>query len=585
MKRILVPALITSSLFLIGCAEQDPPPPPADIVMLRGIVITVDDNDSLAEAIAITDGRIVAVGSDEDIVRYQGDGTRTIDLSGRTVTPGLIDTHNHFAWGASDELYTLDLVYPAVESIEEVAGLVEYSLLEQDPGEWIVGSGWDAGKLTDNRLILASDLDAVSPDNPVWLGNASGHFGVANSAAMALAGIDRNTDVPKGGVMQLDEDGNPNGIFADQAQSLLYDIVPAYTADMYAAAIIETAPKLNAEGITTIKDPEVRQGMWDGYVEAKTSDQLPLRVFALWRTPDTIEGAEEMLEKIRESTRPYTGDHDRHLISGGVKIYIDGSGVVRTAWMHDEWNKDLDEVDRGNTGLPVVDPEILKQQVRMYHDAGIHLGVHAIGDRAIDFIVDTYAEVLEDNPVKGMRHSIIHCNIPTDHAIDTMARLQRDFDAGFPESQPGFLWWIGDAYAGNFGPERNQRMMPFGTYIKKGVRWGASSDFNVTPYAPRYGIWASVARSALLGTYGEQPYGTDESISVQDALKSYTRWNARQVFMEDDIGTIEVGKLADLVVWDRNPYTIPTEELQEMQAELTLLGGEIVFDKAAGSNP
>lgn len=249
--------------------------------------------------------------------------------------------------------------------------------------------------------------------------------------------------------------------------------------------------------------------------------------------------------------------------------------------MHDDWNRNFSDMDPGNRGFPVVDPSVLEEQVRLFHRAGIHLGLHAIGDRAIDWTVDTYDVVLSETPQSGLRHSIIHCNIPTNHALDVMARLQRDFDAAYPEIQPGFTWWIADAYAANFGEHRNQRMIPLRTFLDRDIKWGASSDYNVTPFAPRYGIWSSVAREALLGTWGEHPFGTDEAISVQDALRAYTRWNARQVFMEDKIGSLEVGKYADLVVWDRDPYSVPTTELKDMRAELTLLGGEVVFDRSA----
>ena len=272
------------------------------------------------------------------------------------------------------------------------------------------------------------------------------------------------------------------------------------------------------------------------------------------------------------------------LISGGIKVYVDGSGTVRTAWLYDDWNRNFDARDTGNKGFPVLDPGILEAQLSLFHRAGLHMGIHAIGDRAIDWTVDTFDRLLADTPTSGLRHSIIHCNIPTDHAIAVMSRLQRDYDAAYPETQPGFTWWIADAYAANFGPLRNQRMLPLRTYLDNGIRWGASSDFNVTPFPPRYGLWASVAREALMGTWGKHPFGTDEAIDVHNALKAYTRWNARQVFLEDSIGSIEVGKYADLVVWDRDPYTVPVADLKDMRAELTMLGGEIVY-KRLGASP
>jgi predicted amidohydrolase YtcJ len=180
------------------------------------------------------------------------------------------------------------------------------------------------------------------------------------------------------------------------------------------------------------------------------------------------------------------------LFSGGVKMYMDGSGGARTAWMHEDWNKNLNDVDTGNAGYPNTPPDQYRTMATNFHKAGVHVSTHAIGDKAIDWVIDTYAQALAAAPTKGLRHGLIHANTPTDHANDEMARLQRDYDAAFPEASASFMWWIGDTYAGNFGPRRNARMKPFRTWVRKGVRWGGGSSFSVTPFPARYGIWASV---------------------------------------------------------------------------------------------
>jgi predicted amidohydrolase YtcJ len=205
--------------------------------------------------------------------------------------------------------------------------------------------------------------------------------------------------------------------------------------------------------------------------------------------------------------------------------------------------------------------------------AGISVGTHAVGDRGIDFVVDTYAEALKAHPIKGLRHSIIHANVPTDHAIQVMAELQKDYDAGYPEAQAPFLWWIGDTYAGNFGPKRNLRLEPFKSYQKAGVIWGGGSDYNVTPYAARYGLWASVVRETQTGAYGKQPFG------MAEALKSYTIWAAHQMFLDQQVGSLEVGKDADIAIWDHNLYTVPSAQLKDLICEMTLLAGKVVYKK------
>ena len=265
------------------------------------------------------------------------------------------------------------------------------------------------------------------------------------------------------------------------------------------------------------------------------------------------------------------------LISGGVKMFMDGSGGARTAWMHADWNKNYTDTDTGNPGYPTMPPDAYREIVTTLHNAGIHVATHAIGDRAIDWVVDTYDKMLAAKPTRGLRHAIIHDNTPTDHAIDVMARLQKEFDAGYPESQAPFAWWLGDNYAGNLGPDRAPRLNPFHTYVTKGIRWAGGSDYSVTPFPARYGLWASVARQTLNGTYGATPFGTKESVDIKTALRSYTTWAAHQVFLDVRVGSIEVGKDADIAVWDRNMYIIPTAELKDLRCEMTLVRGKIVF--------
>ena len=221
--------------------------------------------------------------------------------------------------------------------------------------------------------------------------------------------------------------------------------------------------------------------------------------------------------------------------------------------------------------------------VRMFHQAGVHVSTHAIGDHAIDWVVDTYAQVLKEKPTNGLRHGVIHANIPSDHAIETMAQLQKQYDAGYPEAQATFIWWIGDNYAGNFGPQRGLRLEPFATYVARGIKWGGGSDYPVTPYPARYGLWASIVRQTLKGTYGKQPFGTAESVDVHAALRSYTIWAAHQIFLEDKVGSIEPGKDADIAVWDQDLYTMPTASIKDLKCELTLFRGRIVH-RAEGSS-
>ena len=326
------------------------------------------------------------------------------------------------------------------------------------------------------------------------------------------------------------------------------------------------------------KDPGIGQGTWDAYADVLADGDLTVRIFALWRAQNgPIQEVRDYAERLAAFTRPYESTGDDRLIAGGVKLYIDGSGGARTAWMYDDWNRELTGTDTGNRGYPTMDPDELRRRFRAYHDAGLHVSIHSIGDRAIDWTVESFQEALVATPTKGLRHGIIHSNIPTDRALDAMAELQREWQAGYPEPSPTFTWWIGDTYAGNFGPERALRLNPLRSYQERGMIWASGSDFFVTPFPARYGVWASVARQPLLGVYGDEPYGSAESVDVETALRSFTVWAAHQMFLEDKVGTIEPGKYADLAVWDRDPLTVPTDALRDMACEMTVFNGDVVF--------
>lgn len=570
--------LILSGLIMIACSDRSVEKTTAspDLVLLNARVVTMNESDRIAEAIAISGDTISAIGATSEIQALIGAQTEVIDVDGNTVTPGLIDTHNHFAWGASTAFGQLDVGYPSVASIADIRELVRQAAAEREPGEWILGWGWDGGKLRENRDITLADLDDLTPDNPVWFGHTSGHYGVANSKALEVAGIGPGTEAPDGGVLERTGEGVLTGIITDQAMDLIRPFMPD-TDDNFVEAITALVGDLSAAGITTIKDPEIYQRHWDAYRTVEANGDLTVRVYALWRVPDTLDDARDLLREIKPITRPEQQDGSSLVVSAGVKIYVDGSGTARTAWVYDDWNRDYSDTDEGNTGLTYIETDVLLDQIRLFHDADIHIGTHAIGDRAIDFTVDAYERVLAGYPRSGLRHSIIHCNLPTDHAMDLMVKLQRDFDTGYPEVQPAFLWWIGDTYAGNFGEARSRRVLPLRTFEERGIRWAGSSDFDVSPYAPGYAFHAASTRQTMLGTYGDNPWGTEETVGINDTLRAYTATAARQVFLDDRIGTLEVGKLADIVVWDRDLHAIPVDELKQVSPVLTILNGRSVF--------
>jgi predicted amidohydrolase YtcJ len=557
--------------------------PAADLVLIHGHILTVDANDSVAQGIAVSHGVIVKIGTDAEVLEFAGSapGTRIIDLHGYTATPGLIDTHAHIADGGVEELYGIKLSDAA--SVTEIVARVKAKIALVKPGEWVTGSGWDEGKLAEHRYVTAGDLDTVAPNNPVWLIHTTGHYGVANSLALKLAHITAGTADPTAGTIDHDPHGNPTGVLKeDSAMQLVTRLIPPITSEQMRHGILYIQQVLHSEGMTAVKDPDISQLHWDAYKSLLDEGQLKERICVLWHAGSTLESARKALAEVNAVPRlPASLGVDR-LLSCGVKIYMDGSGGARTGWVYDDWLRnattpDVTSSGTGNRGYPQTDPAVYREMVRLFHQNRVPVGTHAVGDRAIDWVVDTYALVEQEQPYSGLRHSIIHANLPTGHALDVMASLQKKFDAGYPEMQPEFLWWIGDIYAASYGLKRGQRLEPFRTLQSRGILWSGGSDYFVTPVAARFGLWASIVRQTAKGTYGLHPFGIAEAVDIHTALRSYTAWGSRQMFLEDKIGTLEVGKRADIAVWDRDLYSVSTEQIKDLNCLMTLLDGQVIY--------
>lgn len=569
-----------AALVLAAAAGHAKAPPPADTVLRGGTILTVDAKDRVVQAMAIRGGRIVMLGSDRAIRAFIGKRTKVIELAGRTATPGMIDAHAHALGGGIDEVANLQL--GEASSVADFLARVKARAAELPPGAWITGSGWNESRIAEHHPPSLAQLDAVSDGHPVALGNTTGHYTLVNSAVLKLAGITAQTPDPAGGRYDKDAGGALNGVLYDSAQDVLDKLVPPVDAATRDKGLQHLIAGALSEGLTGFKDPGIDRVGWDVYARAAKAAALPMHVCTLVSARTDMMTARAAVDDYRQRKREVAALKGRGLDVCGVKIFLDGSGAGRTAWMYQPFETDASHANPG-TGFAMMEADVYRRMVDLFTKEGVPIGTHAIGDRAIDTAVDAYAAALKrwskGGPKQGLRHSLIHANLPTDHALDVMADLQKRYDSGYPETQAEFLWFLGDALAAGWGPERSHKMMPYATYVKRGILYSDGSDYPVTPYAPRYGLWSSVAREPDGDRFGKVPFGTAEAVDIRTALKSHTIWAARQLFLEKQTGSLEVGKLADVAVWDRNPYAVATAQLKDMRCMMTLFGGKIVFER------
>ena len=543
----------------------------ADMVLIHGTVLTVDAKDTVAQALAIRRGGIVAVGTDAQIMKLAGKTTRIVDLHGRTATPGMIDTHSHYTEAGAEDLYFIKL--NDATSVADIVARVKERVAVAKPGEWVRGRGWDEGKLSERRYIYAADLDAVSPNNPVLLTNTSGHYATVNSYVLKLAGIDDATRNPANGTIDRDAAGHITGVLKEGALAPIRALIPPFTAEQIKQGILKEIDDLHREGVTAFKDTAT-PAQWSALHALNDAGLLDERVCMLWRAGDSVDSARQTLAAIQAALpTPREYQHGRLAVCG-AKIFMDGAAIAGTAWSYQPWFKN-GVIDPRNTGYPNMDPEVYRKMVRLFHQAGISVGTHAIGDRAIDWVVDTYAIVEKEKPIPGLRHSIIHANFPTTHALDVMAALEKQYDAGYPEVQPVFLWWFGQSWL----PPSERRDLPLSFRsrpIQTGEFDGVPEATTVSRRSPR--ATASGPRSsARLSTERSNPFSASQDVDIHVALRSYTASAAPQLFLEKQIGTLEAGKRADIAVWDHNPYSIASADLKKLKCEMTIVEGKTVY--------
>jgi predicted amidohydrolase YtcJ len=554
-----------AALSLSGCAAADNT---ADLLLTGGVIWTGDADVPSAEAVAIRDGRIIALGTAAEMSAHAGSATRTIDLAGRFVVPGFVDDHTHFI-GGGFQLGSVDLRTSATPA--EFAARLGAFARTVPADRWITGGDWDHEMWEGAPLPRREWFDSVTADHHVAVSRLDGHMMVVNTRVLELAGITRDTPDPAGGTIVRDEvTGEPTGVLKDEAMSLVNRVMPQATTAELDEALRRAQQHALERGVTMVHD----MGSWDDldtYRRAHDAGDLRVRVYSFVPLASW--------ERLRDHVAA-NGRGDDRLQWGGLKGFVDGSLGSTTAWFYEPY-----EDEPGTSGLVVTDTAELRAWVNGADAAGLHIVVHAIGEHANDWLLDVFEQAARTNGERDRRFRIEHAQHLSAAAIPRFAQL-----GVLPSMQPYHAIDDGRWAEKRIGAERILRTYAFRALLDNGATLMFGSDWTVAPIDPLLGIYGAVTRRTI-DNANPDGWVPREKISVEEALRAYTAANAIGGFMEDRLGVIRVGYLADLVVLSEDLTRIDPVTIPDVQVDYTIVEGAVVHSReeaspsAAGSSP
>jgi hypothetical protein len=546
---------------------------PADLVLRNGKIVTMDSAKPVAQAVAVTRGRIEAVGNNAEIGKYIGPSTHVIDLGGKLAIPGFIEGHGHFT-GVGAFKMTLNL--RDARTWDDIVAMVGAAAREAKPGDWIIGRGWHQAKWDKvpnpnvQGFPVHDALSRAAPNNPVLLTHASGHAGFVNQAAMKAAGITRDTPDPSGGAILKDDRGNPTGLLQERAQGLVSRAYGAWQASKPAAEREATARRelqlaaqeCLSKGITTFEDAGSPFATIDLMKKMQTEDALGLRLWVMVRVPTT-----QLAQRVREYRT--IGFADNHLTVRAVKRQIDGALGSRGAWLLEPY-ADLPPDAPNNRGLNTEDLADIRKTAQIAIANDMQLCIHAIGDRANREVLDIYESIFREHPdKKNLRWRVEHAQ-----HIDP-ADIPRFGKLGVIAAMQGIHCTSDAPYVlARLGPKRAED----GAYVwqklmKSGAVVGNGTDAPVEDVSPIASFYATVSRKLKDGSV----FFADQRMSREEALRSYTVNNAYAAFEEDLKGSISPGKLGDITVLSKDIMTVPEDEIPSTQVVYTIVGGKVLY--------
>ncbi len=536
-----------------------------DLLVTNAHVLTMDgrDVDVAPTAVAIRDGTIAAVGRDGDVAAFRRPGMRVIDARGRTVLPGFIEPHNHMV-GYGTALIGVDARTPPNETIADIVARVRKAAVGLPPQRWILGRGYDDTGLRDMRHPTRRDLDQASTEHPIVIWHNSGHLTVANSRALALAGITAATPDPPGGrIGRFEGSAEPDGVLYEApAQTMVTRLIPEYDATELADAFRRAQDEFLRQGVTTIHDAHVSRlrgiDILATYRTMRASRALKLRVnmFVQWDYLKELDFA------------PVPGSGDDMLRVAGCKIVSDGSIQGITAALREPYY-----CNESETGWLIYEQAELDEMVLTLHRRGYQIAIHANGDAAIDSVLLAYERALRALPKPDHRHRIEHCQVCHPEQLERIRAL-----GVIPNFFANHVYYWGDRHRDRFlGPDRVKVLDPVGSAFRAGVRPMLHSDCPVTPVSPLFCVQSAAARVTSSGKVLNDP----ERVALREALSTMTINAARGAFEERHKGSIEVGKLGDLVILGADPLKEAPHEIGKIPVSATIVGGEVVYQEAA----
>lgn len=531
----------------------------ADRILINGNIITMETELPKATALAIKGNKLIYIGNDRDTTELKGTSTEIIDLEGKTVIPGFIESHAHPLLYAK-QLLGVKCDGEATKSISNIIENLADVVSRTPEGQYIIGWGWDDTKFAERRNLTRWDLDRVSPNHPVILSRGCGHIVVANSLALNRSNITRETQDPFGGHIAKDPTtGEPTGILQEDAQKLLPVI--SYGISEYKRGMALAQQEFHRRGVTTVNDMAAQPEGMRIYQQILKEGNLKTRI-RLWPMAETVTIFEGMLNGLSEMGFESGFGSDMINIQG-IKFVLDGSMAGKTAAIDGTYEGETEQL-----GILYYTPEELNRRVLRCFESGFRVSVHGIGQRAIEQALNAIEEAEVKTGFAGKRNRIEHCSVPTDKQIDRIKKL--NIVVG---SSLGFIYFIGGAYYYNLGQERIFRAFPQRTYIDKGICAPGNSDCPVCDINPMWGIYGAVTRNTMSG----HNMGMMESITPMEALRAYTIDAAYSNYDEGIIGSLKEGKYADIAVLDKDPTKIDPQELKDVAVVMTIMNGEVVF--------